>query len=194
MNFNRLRHVAERAEFGEEREALLAVTIPEIPGSFRTFCGVLGERGITEFNYRYADKGEAHVFTGVQIRDLQEAEQLVSELEKAGYRTLDLTRDEFAKLHLRHLVGGHADLQGEERLFRFEFPERPGALSRFLSSLPEGCNITLFHYRNQGADIGRVLAGLQVPKACEEAFTSFLQTLGYEYTEETGNPAAALFL
>jgi threonine dehydratase len=194
MNFDRLRHVAERAEFGEEREALLAVRIPECPGSFRAFCQTLGERGITEFNYRYADAREAHVFTGVQVADLDEAKGLVAELEKAGYRTLDLTRDEFAKLHLRHLVGGHADLEGGERLFRFEFPERPGALARFLDSLPDGCNITLFHYRNQGADVGRVLAGLQAPAAVESAFEAFLRDLGYEYSEETGNPAASLFL
>jgi threonine dehydratase len=194
MNFDRLRHVAERAEFGEEREALLAVRIPERPGSFRAFCQALGDRGITEFNYRYADASEAHVFTGVQVADVDEAKTLVRELESAGYRTLDLTRDEFAKLHLRHLVGGHASLEGGERLFRFEFPERPGALARFLDSLPEGCNFTLFHYRNQGADIGRVLAGLQVPQGVQPAFEAFLKELGYDFTEETGNPAAELFL
>jgi threonine dehydratase len=194
MNFDRLRHVAERAEFGEEREALLAVRIPERPGSFRAFCQTLGERGITEFNYRYADAREAHVFAGVQVSDLEEARKLVAELDAQGYATLDLTRDEFAKLHLRHLVGGHADLEGGERLFRFQFPERPGALARFLDSMPETCNITLFHYRNQGADIGRVLAGLQIPVEAQEAFDAFLERLGYEYREETGNPAAELFL
>lgn len=194
MNFDRLRHVAERAEFGEEREALLAVTIPERAGSFRAFCGQLGARDITEFNYRYAGPGEAHVFTGVRVADHAEADTLMSRLDGEGYRTLNLSRDEFAKLHLRHLVGGHAELEGGERLFRFEFPERPGALLRFLDSLPPGCNITLFHYRNQGADIGRVLAGLQVPEADRDAFGVFLERLGYEYVEETGNPAAELFL
>lgn len=194
MNFDRLRHVAERAEFGEERESLLAVTIPEVPGSFKAFCEILGERSITEFNYRYAGPGEAHVFAGVQVKGPSETLTLVQKLEQAGYEALDLTQDEFAKLHLRHLVGGAAQLTGSERLFRFEFPERPGALGRFLSSLPEGCNITLFHYRNQGADIGRVLAGLQIPEQAEQAFEQFLQHLGYEYSEETGNPAAKLFL
>lgn len=194
MNFDRLRHVAERAEFGEEREALLAVIIPEVPGSFRKFCEALGERGITEFNYRYTRPDRACVFAGVQVTDREEIRSLILHLESLGLKTLDLTGDEFAKLHLRHLVGGRASLEGPERLFRFEFPERPGALSRFLESLPAACNITLFHYRNQGADIGRVLAGLQVPASAEEAFASFLQQLGYTYVEETGHPAAPLFL
>ena len=194
MNFDRLRHVAERAEFGEEREALLAVTIPEEPGSFRAFCDAIGERSITEFNYRFSDAKEAHVFAGIQVGDFEESRELVDHLREQGYETLNLTGDEFAKLHLRHLVGGHARMNGEERLFRFQFPERPGALSRFLSSLPSDCNITLFHYRNQGADIGRVLAGLQVPAESEMAFRRFLETLGFEYVEESGNPAAELFL
>lgn len=194
MNFDRLRHVAERAEFGEEREALLAVRIPECPGSFRAFCQRLADRSITEFNYRYADPAEAHVFAGVQVKNGAEAQDLVGQLDAAGYPALDLTRDEFAKLHLRHLVGGRVELEGGERLFRFEFPERPGALAKFLQSLPASCNITLFHYRNQGADVGRVLAGLQVPDAAAEAFETFLRELGYEYDEETGNPAARLFL
>ena len=194
MNFDRLRHVAERAEFGEEREALLAVTIPEEPGSFKTFCEALGERSITEFNYRYAQKEKAQVFAGVQVQGREEVVALIASLNEKGYRTLDLTGDEFAKLHLRHLVGGRAPLNQTERLFRFEFPERPGALYRFLTSLPPSCNFTLFHYRNQGADIGRVLAGLQVPEDTETAFSEFLEALGYDYKEETGNPAAELFL
>lgn len=194
MNFDRLRHVAERAEFGEEREALLAVSIPEVPGSFRAFCEALGERGITEFNYRYAQPGVARVFAGVQVADREDVPPLIQKLDGLGYKTLDLTGDEFAKLHLRHLVGGRAPLDQPERLFRFEFPERPGALNRFLESLPLRCNITLFHYRNQGADIGRVLAGLQVPAGAESEFESFLQKLGYGYVEETGHPAAGLFL
>lgn len=194
MNFDRLRHVAERAEFGEEREALLAVTIPERPGSFRAFCNSLGERAITEFNYRVAGSGDAHVFAGIQVAGREETAVLAETLESDGYQALDLTGDEFSKLHLRHLVGGAAKVEGGERLFRFQFPERPGALGRFLDSLPEGCNITLFHYRNQGADIGRVLAGLQIPTDCEDAFEKSLKELGYEFTEETGNPAARLFL
>lgn len=194
MNFDRLRHVAERAEFGEEREALLGVRIPERPGSFRAFSQAMGDRAITEFNYRFADPNEAQVFAGVRVGNMDEARELVSELEAAGYPTLDLTRDEFAKLHLRHLVGGRVELEGGERMFRFEFPERPGALARFLRSLPADCNITLFHYRNQGADVGRVLAGLQVPASARRAFEAFLRELGYEYHEETGNPAAKLFL
>lgn len=194
MNFDRLRHVAERAEFGEEREALLAVTIPERPGSFRTFCGALGNRSITEFNYRASDQNEAHVFTGVQVKDREETCELVQSLLDSGFATLDVTGDEFAKLHLRHLVGGPSPISKGERLFRFEFPERPGALGRFLDSLPETCNITLFHYRNQGADVGRVLAGLQMVSGSAEEVDQSLETLGYEYHEETGNPAAKVFL
>lgn len=194
MNFDRLRHVAERAELGEEREALLAVTIPERPGSFRAFCREIGERGITEFNYRVADAEAAHVFAGVQVRDRAEAAELVAHLQARGFATLDLSGDEFAKLHLRHIVGGRARPGGGERLFRFVFPERLGALARFLDSLPEGCNITLFHYRNHGADVGRVLAGLQIPPVRDGDFERFLQDLGYDYVEESGNPAASLFL
>lgn len=205
MNFDRLRHVAERAELGEEREALLAVTIPEAPGSFRTFCRSLGARAITEFNYRYADTDCAHVFAGVQVKDRAEAEQLAADLRSHGYETLDLTGNEMAKLHLRHVVGGraqpvgapagnHDGMNGGERLFRFVFPERPGALARFLDSLPDRCNITLFHYRNHGADVGRVFAGMQIPAGLETQFEAFLQELGYEYIEESDNPAARLFL
>lgn len=194
MNFDRLRHVAERAEFGEEREALVAVTIPERPGSFREFCSHLGDRAITEFNYRVTDSDAAHVFAGVQVKDSKEAGNFVSGLREAGLETIDVTQDEFAKLHLRHLVGGPSPRAKGERLFRFEFPERPGALRRFLDSLPPSCNITLFHYRNQGADVGRVLAGLQMKTSQENELISSLEALGYDYHEETGNPAALLFL
>jgi threonine dehydratase len=194
MNFDRLRHVAERAELGEEREALLAVTIPERPGSFRAFCAVLGERGITEFNYRRSDPDQAHVFAGIQVRDKAEIKGLVSELEDKGFATVDLSGDELAKLHLRHVVGGRAAGREPERWFRFAFPERPGALARFLDSMPAGCDIRLFHYRNHGADIGRVFAGLHVPPDETQAFDLFLRQLGYEYVEETGNLGASLFL
>lgn len=194
MNFDRLRHVAERAEFGEEREALVAVTIPERPGSFREFCSHLGNRAITEFNYRVTDAEAAHVFAGVQVRNREEAETFVADLKSAGLETVDVTGDEFAKLHLRHLVGGPSSRAEGERLFRFEFPERPGALRRFLESLPPGCNITLFHYRNQGADIGRVLAGLQMMSGGREELDQSLKKLGYEFHEETDNPVVRLFL
>lgn len=194
MNFDRLRHVAERAEFGEDREALLAVTIPEQPGSFRAFCAHLGDRAITEFNYRVADGEEAHVFTGIQVGSREEANELIQTLDLAGFATLDVTGDEFAKLHLRHLVGGRCEKAAGERLFRFEFPERPGALGRFLDSLPEVCNITLFHYRNQGADVGRVLAGLQMVGGPDEELDQSLKALGYEFHEETSNPSVNLFL
>lgn len=194
MNFDRLRHVAERAEFGEEREALLAVTIPERPGSFRAFCEAIGERGITEFNYRFAHVDKAHVFVGIQVEGEAETTRLITSLEEQDYACVNLTGDEFAKLHLRHLVGGPAPLEVAERLFRFEFPERPGALLRFLTALPPSCNITLFHYRNQGADVGRVLVGMQIPEAVEVDFDAFLEKLGYEFMEETGHPASMLFL
>lgn len=194
MNFDRLRHVAERAELGEAREALLAVTIPERPGSFRAFCGVLGERGITEFNYRRSDPEQAHVFAGIQVRNREETRVLLGALEAEGFAALDLSGDELAKLHLRHVVGGRAAGAEAERWFRFAFPERPGALARFLQSLPPGCDIRLFHYRNHGADIGRVFAGLHVPAAETAAFEVFLSELGYDYVEETGNAGAALFL
>ncbi len=194
MNFDRLRHVAERAEIGEEREALLAVTIPERPGSFRAFCHELGERSITEFNYRMADPEAAHVFAGLEVKDRSEAREVAEHLREKGYETLDLTDNEVAKLHLRHVVGGRAHAASGERLYRFVFPERPGALARFLDSLPEACNITLFHYRNHGADVGRVFAGLQVPAGSETDFENFLSELGYGYVEETDNPVAGLFL
>ena len=194
MNFDRLRHVAERAELGEQREAVLAVTIPEMPGSFKKFCSLLGARNITEFNYRYSDAKEAHVFAGVQVADRAEALKLVESLRKHDLATLDLTDDEMAKLHIRHLVGGHAPQVKHELLYRFEFPERPGALMRFLDSMSAGWNISLFHYRNHGADYGRVLVGMQVPTGEKKAFQEFLDKLGYVYWEETNNPAYKLFL
>jgi threonine dehydratase len=195
MNFDRLRFVAEAAELGEHREALLSVTIPERPGSFRDFCARIGMRSITEFNYRYADPGSAHVFVGVQVRDRTETGKLVAELRRSGLTTLDLSDNELAKLHIRHTVGGHAPAAvKDEILYRFEFPERPGALMKFLSAMSGGWNISLFHYRNQGADYGRVLAGMQVPGKDQASFGHFLQHLGYRYWDESRNPAYRLFL
>lgn len=193
-NFDRLRFVAERAEVGEQREAVLAVTIPESPGSFKKFCALLGARSITEFNYRYSDPKEAHVFVGVQITKLQEAHNLVESLQKHGLETLDLTDDEMAKLHIRHLVGGRAPQAKNELVYRFEFPERPGALMRFLEHMSSGWNISLFHYRNHGADYGRVLVGMQVPESDKKEFKAFLKQLGYVYWDESNNPAYKLFL
>jgi threonine dehydratase len=195
MNFDRLRFVAEAAELGEHREALLSVTIPEHPGSFREFCSRVGTRNITEFNYRFADPKSAHVFVGVQVRDRNETSQLVAELKRGGLTPLDLSDNELAKLHIRHTVGGHAPAQvNDEILYRFEFPERPGALMKFLSAMSGGWNISLFHYRNQGADYGRVLVGMQVPPRDQAVFRSFLQRLGYRYWDESRNPAYRLFL
>ncbi|WP_308418710.1 threonine ammonia-lyase, biosynthetic [Leeia aquatica] len=193
MNFDRLRYVAERSEVGEAREAVIAVTIPEQPGSFKSFLQQIGNRAITEFNYRYAGPGAAHIFVGVQVGNRDEARNLVSQLSAQGHTTVDLTDNELAKLHIRHLVGGRADVDNE-RLLRFEFPERPGALLNFLNSMSAGWNISLFHYRNHGADYGRVLVGIQVPSSDRAAFQSFLDALGYEYQEETDNPAYRLFL
>ncbi len=194
MNFDRLRFVAERAELGEQREAVLAVTIPETPGSFKKFCKLLGARNITEFNYRYSDAQSAHVFAGVQVTNRSESLRLVENLRKHHLPTLDLTDDEMAKLHIRHLVGGHAPQVKNELLYRFEFPERPGALMRFLESMSAGWNISLFHYRNHGADYGRVLVGMQVPNEEQKKFQAFLDNLGYAYWNETDNPAYKLFL
>lgn len=194
MNFDRLRFVAERAEIGEKREAILAVTIPEQPGSFRKFCSLLGSRNITEFNYRYADPKAAQVFVGIQVRDPSKTPKLVETLEKNKLRTLDLTDNEMAKLHLRHLVGGRAPEVKDEIIFRFEFPERPGALMNFLNSMNHNWNISLFHYRNHGADYGRVLVGMQVPHHDKKALKNFLDTLGYPYWDESENPAYKLFL
>jgi threonine dehydratase len=194
MNFDRLRHVSERAELGEEREAILAVTIPERPGSFKAFCALLGPRSITEFNYRYADPQEAMVFVGVQVESRDESAQLVATLRAHGLRTLDLTDNEMAKMHIRHLVGGHAPHATHEMLYRFEFPERPGALMHFLQRMSHPWNISLFHYRNHGADVGRVLAGIQVPPEEHAAFQEFLAQVGYPYWDESDNPAYHCFL
>ncbi|MCG6938132.1 MAG: threonine ammonia-lyase, biosynthetic [Gammaproteobacteria bacterium] len=194
MNFDRLRHVSERAEIGEQREALFAVTIPERPGSFKAFCQTIGKRGITEFNYRYADDTDAQVFAGVQLRDgMTERLGLIQKLKDNNYPVLDMTDNEMAKMHVRHLVGGHAALK-DEVLFRFEFPERPGALLDFLTRIGTQWNISLFHYRNHGAAFGRVLVGLQIPKADRKQLTQYLDTLAYPYWEESDNPAYKLFL
>ncbi len=194
MNFDRLRFIAERAEIGESREAVLAVTIPEKPGTFKTFCRLLGNRNITEFNYRYSDTVNAHIFVGIAITQTSEATHLVSALQTEGLPCIDLTHNEVAKLHLRHLVGGHAPQATNEVIFRFEFPEKPGALMKFLDAMGQNWNISLFHYRNHGADFGRVLVGMQVPPDEQNEFTNFLENLGYPYWDESHNPAYALFL
>jgi threonine dehydratase len=194
MNFDRLRFVAERAEVGEEREAVFAVTMPEERGSFRRFCELIGPRSVTEFNYRISDARVAHVFVGLTTAKREEAEKIERNFVRHGFATLNLTDDELAKQHVRHMVGGRSELAENERLFRFVFPERPGALMRFLSSLHPDWNISLFHYRNQGADYGRILVGIQVPPQDRKAFREFLDALGYPYAEETDNPAYQLFL
>lgn len=194
MNFDRLRFIAERAEIGESREAVLAVTIPEKPGAFKTFCRLLGSRSITEFNYRYSDTVNAHIFVGIAITQTSEATQLVNALQVEGLPSIDLTHNEVAKLHLRHLVGGHAPQATNEVVFRFEFPEKPGALMKFLDAMGQNWNISLFHYRNHGADFGRVLVGMQVPPDEQNEFANFLQSLGYPYWDESNNPAYSLFL
>jgi threonine dehydratase len=199
MNFDRLRFVAERAEVGEEREALFAVTIPEERGSFKRFCELIGElpggpRNVTEFNYRICDSAKAHVFVGLTTQGKGESTKIAANFGKQGFQTLDLTHDELAKEHIRHMVGGHSNLAQDERLLRFVFPERPGALMKFLSLMRPGWNISLFHYRNQGADYGRILVGLQVPQSDNKAFAKFLQTLDYPYVEETANPVYRMFL
>jgi len=195
VNFDRLRYVAERAEVGERREALFAVTIPERPGALKKFCTILGDHNITEFNYRFDDPKNAHIFVGVQVPpDTVDARKLMDALRKHGYATLDMTDNEMAKLHIRHLVGGRAPNAVNEILYRFEFPERPGALMNFLDKMGGSWNISLFHYRSHGADFGRVLVGMQVPPQDKKKFQKFLDSLGYEYAEETGNPAYKLFL
>jgi threonine dehydratase len=195
MNFDRLRHVSERAELGEQKEALLAVTIPERPGSFRKFCTTLGRRGITEFNYRYADDHDAHVFTGIQLSEgFKEKDVLIQKLITNGYPVLDMTDNEMAKIHLRHMVGGRKSGLVNETLYRFEFPERPGALLNFLTSIGNRWNISLFHYRNHGAAFGRVLVGLQIPAAERTELRGYLDKLGYPYWQESDNPAYKLFL
>ncbi|WP_246860516.1 threonine ammonia-lyase, biosynthetic [Noviherbaspirillum sp. UKPF54] len=194
MNFDRLRFVAERAEVGEAREAVFAVTIPEERGSFKRFCELIGPRNVTEFSYRISDEKEAHVFVGLQIASREEPGKITKNFEKHGFRSIDLTHDELAKQHVRHLVGGKSPLAHDELLYRFEFPERPGALMRFLASMAPNWNISLFHYRNQGGDVGRILVGLQVPKKEMKAFREFLSTLGYRNWDESENPAYKLFL
>jgi len=199
MNFDRLRFVAERAEVGEEREALFAVTIPEERGSFRRFCETIGglpggPRNVTEFNYRIHDGSKAHVFVGLTTHGKGESTKIAANLRRQGFETLDLTHDDLAKEHIRHMVGGHSPLAHDERLLRFVFPERPGALLKFLSLMRPTWNISLFHYRNQGADYGRILVGMQVPAKDHKAFDRFLDALGYPYVEETQNPVYRLFL
>ncbi|GAB3411190.1 threonine ammonia-lyase, biosynthetic [Massilia agilis] len=194
MNFDRLRFVAERAEVGESREAVFAVTIPEQRGSFKRFCALVGPRNVTEFNYRVSDEKQAHVFVGVQVGNRDEPARLVRAFAENGFAALDLTHDELAKLHIRHLVGGKSSLAHDELLYRFEFPERPGALMRFLDSMAPNWNISLFHYRNQGGDVGRILVGLQVPREEMDEFRSFLDGLGYRHWDESANPVYKLFL
>ncbi|MFZ5960874.1 threonine ammonia-lyase, biosynthetic [Pseudomonas knackmussii] len=195
INFDRLRHVAERAELGEKREAILAVTIPERPGSFKAFCEAVGKRQITEFNYRYDRGEEAQIFVGIQTHPQNDPRAaLVDRLRDQGFPVLDLTENETAKLHIRHMVGGRAPQVEQERLFRFEFPERPGALFNFLNQLGGRWNISLFHYRNHGAADGRVLAGLQVPDHELGELDAVLGEIGYRYWNESDNPAYRLFI
>lgn len=193
-NFDRLRYVAERAEVGEHREAILSVTIPERPGAFKQFISIIGKRAVTEFNYRYADDSEAKIFVGVRISSNEERQELVQALRDADHPVLDLTDNEVAKSHIRHMVGGHAPNIQNERLYRFEFPERPGALGKFLNTLGGNWNISLFHYRNHGAAYGRVLAGIQVPKKDMKDFRAKLDDLGYPYWDESDNPVYSVFL
>jgi threonine dehydratase len=194
MNFSRLRFVAERADVGEFREAIFAVTIPEERGSFKAFCKMLGKRNVTEFNYRIAHADQAHIFVGIGTHRAGDNKTIASAFRKAGFATIDLSHDELAKTHLRHMVGGSSALANDELLYRFEFPERPGALMRFLDSLAPNWNISLFHYRNHGADYGQILLGIQVPKNEQPAFKQFLTTLGYPHWDESKNPAYRLFL
>jgi len=194
MNFDRLRFVAERAEFGEQREALFAVTIPEERGSFKRFCELIGPRSVTEFNYRISDEQVAHVFVGLSIAKREEADRIERHFRRHKFDIVNLTDDELAKEHVRHMVGGRSDLATDERLFRLQFPERPGALMRFLAALHPNWNISLFHYRNQGADYGRILVGMQVPRGDRKAFKTFLDELGYPWVDETDNPVYQLFL
>ena len=194
MNFDRLRFVAERAEVGEFREALFGVTIPERPGAFHQFCAAIGRRVITEFNYRLNARSHAEIFVGMSIRSRQDAHDVQASLNAQGYTTVDLTDSEMAKLHIRYMVGGRAQGIESERLCRFEFPERPGALLQFLDTLGGRWNISLFHYRNHGADFGRVLAAFEVPRKDDRAFEGFLAALGYEYQLADGDEAYRLFL
>ena len=194
MNFSRLRFVAERADVGESKEAVFAITIPEERGSFKRFCSLLGQRNVTEFNYRIADSKQAHIFVGIGTLKASDSGQIAKMFKKSGFDTIDLTHDELAKSHLRHMVGGRSTLADNEVLYRFEFPERPGALMRFLSDISPNWNISLFHYRNHGADYGRILVGIQVPPSEKKAFKEFLKGTGYRYWDESENPAYQLFL
>lgn len=194
INFDRLRYISERTEFGEQREAILAVSIPERPGAYREFCKALGKRNITEFNYRYADQAEAKIFVGIQVGGIQEREGLIAELQEQGYNVTDMTDNELAKLHIRHMVGGHSPNVGDEVVYRFEFPERPGALYNFLTKAGGRWNISMFHYRNHGSASGRVLVGMQVPKSERTLVKHFLNELGYPYQDETDNEAYQFFL
>ncbi len=195
INFDRLRHVAERAELGERREALLAVTIPEQPGSFRRFCQVIGRRSITEFNYRYADAQQARVFAGVQLSEGEDEKQrIIAALSEQGYPVIDMSDNEMAKQHVRYMVGGRASGLRDEMLYRFQFPERPGALLQFLTGMAHGWNISLFHYRNHGSDYGRVLVGMQVPAAERGRFQQYIDELAYPWCDETANPVYRMFL
>lgn len=194
MNFDRLRYISERTEIGEKREAIIAATIPERPGSFRQFCAAMQQRMITEFNYRFASGSEAHVFAGVQVSSDEDREALLKQLEDKGYPVMDMTDNEMAKLHIRHMVGGRAPQIADEVIYRFEFPERPGALANFLARLGGRWNISMFHYRNHGSAYGRVLVGMQVPPAERKHVSAFLDELNYDWREETDNPAYALFL
>jgi threonine dehydratase len=194
MNFDRLRFVAERAEYGEQREAIFAVTIPEQAGSLRKFCECIGRRNLTEFSYRIADDKVAHIFVGVQIQNRGDRVKMVAMFSECGFETIDLTDDELTKLHLRHMVGGHSLLAHNELLYRFEFPERPGALMKFVGSMSPNWNISMFHYRNHGADYGRIVVGMQVPPQEMEEWQAFLDQLGYQYWNESHNPAYKLFL
>ena len=195
MNFDRLRYVSERSELGENNECLLAVTIPEEPGSFRKFCHAIGQRGITEFNYRYSDKTQAHVFAGIKLHDSQDEKQrLIERLTTHGYDVLDMSDNEMAKSHIRYMVGGHATNVKNELIYRFIFPERPGALLRFLTKMSHQWNISLFHYRNHGAAYGRILVGIQVPPDELKEFEAFLVQLDYPFWSEAENPAYDLFL
>jgi len=193
-NFDRLRYISERTEFGEQREAVFSVEIPEKPGSFKKFCSLLGKRNITEFNYRYNHDTTAHIYVGMQIKSLNDKDEIQAKLNKKDYNIIDMTDNEMAKNHVRHMVGGHASQVDNEVVYRFEFPERPGALLNFLDQLGSHWNISMFHYRNHGSAYGRVLVGLQVPKAERKKVAPLLKKLGYTFSEETDNPAYTQFL
>ena len=194
INFDRLRFISERSELGEEKETLLSVTLPEERGSFLKFCSLIENRNVTEFNYRISNDSSANVFVGIQVKDRAEGKVVIKVLKKEGFLVNDLTYDELSKLHVRHMVGGRSTLATNEKLYRFEFPERPGALMKFLSSMNSGWNISLFHYRNHGSDTGRIMVGLQVPTGEADELNIFLKSLGYNYVNETKTTAYNLFL